>query len=293
MEILRNCWHVCTRGLKTRLIFRDAEDFVYGMNGVAICSHGMKLAVLAFCLMGNHVHFVLNGEERAVKDFIASYIKRTGIWIGNRYGETAPLRRIDVLAKPVLNREQLATVVSYVHRNPLAAGLCTPISYEWSSASVFFSQRRIKSGWRRLGEIPPRQARVILKTRHEGLPPDWFVNDEGMILPQCYLRIGYVERLYGRSASNYMYSLNTNKDAETEILMMEGMRAFPDETMRRKIPVLCKEHFGKDSFDSLEMNDKYALAVIMHRQYSCPAKQVSRLTGMDPVVVSRLFGKED
>lgn len=291
MEILKNCWHACTEGLKTRLMFRDFKDFIQGMNSVAICSHGRKVAVLAFCLMGNHVHFVLNGEEKDVKAFMSAYLKRVGMWTEDKYKERSPFRRIGTLLKPILSREHLAIVISYVHRNPLAAGICAPTNYEWSTANVFFGQRRMRGQWRKIGEFTSRQLKGTLRTRRVDLPDGWLVNEEGLILPQCYVHVRFVEKLYGRSAVNYMYSLNTNKDAEVEALMLSGRRAFPDDVMRQKIPALCKEYFGKDNFDSLSINDKYAFVSILHRQYACGAKQVSRLTGMEPDIVSHLLGK--
>ena len=290
MENVNNCWHVCTEGLKDRLMFRDAEDFIAGMNSVAMCLHGVKVAMLAFCLMNNHVHFVVNGEKETVKAFINRYVKRIGMLTEGRYGEKSPFHGIGVLTKPILSRTQLATVISYVHRNPLAAGLCTPPTYEWSSASVFFSQRRVRKGWRKIGDIAPRKLRDVLKTRAVNLPRGWLLNEEDMIMPQSYLRIGYVERLYG-SPVNYMFSLNTNKDAEIEAAMLAGRRAFSDEVMRRKLPAICKEHFGIDNFDRLRINDKYALVTIMHRLYACNVKQIVRLTAIDSAIVSRLLGK--
>ena len=49
-------WHVCTKGLTSGLIFRSREDYVYGMNGVAVYSQMYRVGTLALCLMDNYVN---------------------------------------------------------------------------------------------------------------------------------------------------------------------------------------------------------------------------------------------
>ena len=49
-----------TGHLEKNLWFRNDEDFVAGMNHVAIqAAQNLKVRVLSFVLMSNHVHFVL------------------------------------------------------------------------------------------------------------------------------------------------------------------------------------------------------------------------------------------
>lgn len=33
---MKKYWHVCTEGLKRRIIFSGKEDFVFGMNGIPV-----------------------------------------------------------------------------------------------------------------------------------------------------------------------------------------------------------------------------------------------------------------
>lgn len=290
MKYVGHFWHVCTEGLRDRLIFRDTTDFIQGMNAVALCSAGRRVAVLAFCLMDNHVHFVLNAEEEDATSFIRNYMRRLGVWLSGRYGETSPLGHINKMIRPVATEEELARVIAYVHRNPLAAGICEPISYEWSSASCFFSPRRIRKIWRRVGDIRVKEREKLLRSRLGNLPAGSYVNDEGMVMPQFYLQIRVVEKLYG-NASGYMYALNTNRDAETEKTLLSGKDAFPDSHLRVRIREICKQTYGREDVNSLSISELSGLAVTLHKQYGCAARQIARLTGMKKEYLSQLLGE--
>lgn len=63
-------WHLCTPGNFTGILFKSKNDFIYGMNMVALSAHKCEgTAIYTFELMNNHVHFVLEGEEANVRNF--------------------------------------------------------------------------------------------------------------------------------------------------------------------------------------------------------------------------------
>ena len=57
-------YHFCTNGLLKNIIFSSNEDYIYGMNAIANCKiQYIDVKILAFCLMNNHVHFILDCEK--------------------------------------------------------------------------------------------------------------------------------------------------------------------------------------------------------------------------------------
>ena len=60
---------ISSEHLETALWFRDEEDFVVGMNYVAVLSVVTGINILAFILMSNHVHFVLECTLEEAKLF--------------------------------------------------------------------------------------------------------------------------------------------------------------------------------------------------------------------------------
>ena len=73
---MENHWHICTDGLEKNVIFKSDTDYIYGMNSIPVCAAGNQVTILAFCLMSNHVHFIVHGEEDNCRKFITQYKKR-------------------------------------------------------------------------------------------------------------------------------------------------------------------------------------------------------------------------
>ena len=84
---------VTTDHLETRLWFRDDEDFKSGMNLVAVTAYSVGVRVLSFILMSNHVHFVLEGEEVKVLQFITEFKRAYSRYLSHKYGSRDTLRR--------------------------------------------------------------------------------------------------------------------------------------------------------------------------------------------------------
>lgn len=289
---LRNCWHVCTEGLKDRLIFIDREDFIYGMNSIPLCSHKAPVAVLAFCLMDNHVHFVVNGEESSVKAFINAYIHRLAKRLHWKYDEKEPLKGTRKTIKNVGDEVYLREVIAYVHRNPMAAGICVPTNYEWSTAGVMFRQKAEEKDYVSVDNLGTVAKRKMLSYNGNDFPKGLFLNEDGMILPKSYVLCGFVEKLY-KTPTSYMYALNTNKDAELELdFAARGRMAYSDSSLRRKMMTLCKEEYGSEDFESLDFDEKCSVASSLKRYYAASVKQVSRITGIDLDFLHALFGKK-
>ena len=72
---VRNCWHFSSDGNAMDLLFGSQEDFRMAMNRIYMARQSTECHILAFCLMNNHVHFILYGELNECKVFMHSYIR--------------------------------------------------------------------------------------------------------------------------------------------------------------------------------------------------------------------------
>ena len=159
-------YHVCTDGLSREIMFRDDSDYISGMNDIPICSLVTAIEVYCFCLMSNHVHFILNGTEYECMEFIRKYKRLRSLRTRVRYGN----KRVDdtpgISVKILDDAEYQMSAISYVIRNPLAAGLkMAPWHYPWSSSFLYFSQGYDLSGYRKVSELGCKEFRETLKTR--------------------------------------------------------------------------------------------------------------------------------
>lgn len=73
---MENHWHVCTDGLEKNVIFKSNGDYIYGMNSMPVRAVGNHVTILVFCLMNNHVHFIIHGEKDNCRKLITQYKKR-------------------------------------------------------------------------------------------------------------------------------------------------------------------------------------------------------------------------
>lgn len=139
-------YHAFTRGLEKDLLFYGDADFLYGMN---IIPRYLKLSgtrLLAFCLMDNHVHFVLEGCRAACNQFIINYKRTVFSFLKKRRGRDVPETTVPGIVG-IENTDRLLTVIAYVLRNPVAAGInYLPQDYKWSSAPTYFRKRCNISG---------------------------------------------------------------------------------------------------------------------------------------------------
>ena len=108
-------WLVTTAHLTNGLWFRDDSDFKVGMNHVALVASSSNVIVIAFILMSNHVHFVLQGTYEDCLLFITRFKKIYAQYYAHRYGSKELLRRNDVnLLELRADDESLERAIAYV-----------------------------------------------------------------------------------------------------------------------------------------------------------------------------------
>jgi REP element-mobilizing transposase RayT len=127
-------YHVVLRGINKQTIFEDEEDnemFLLTLDQYKQKS-GYKL--LAYCLMGNHVHLLMKTEDETLgqcfKRIGASYV----YWYNMKYYRVGHLFQDRYKSEAVETDDYFKAVIRYIHRNPLKAGMVTRLEdYTWSS----------------------------------------------------------------------------------------------------------------------------------------------------------------
>ena len=76
---------VNTNHLSEGLWFRDDDDFKAGMNYVALETAKSGVRVLAFILMSNHVHFLLECNKWESEEFITNIKRKYSLYYRRRY----------------------------------------------------------------------------------------------------------------------------------------------------------------------------------------------------------------
>ncbi len=284
---MKGYYHVSSHGLEKNDIFKTKEDFIRGMNDIALCVLGYDVSILAFCLMSNHFHFVLYGTLEECRSFSEEYKRRCGMRMRQVLGEVQAMRDVSLQFNLIDNVEYLENAIAYVLRNPLAAGVFVmPYHYQWSSISLYFNNGRQPVA-ERLNDMSERKRFRILKSR-VSVPDTYIVDEEGLILPSCYVDLESVEKIFRHPARLMMLlSRKVENDVELKFGVAECV-SMTDQEIVAQMNDLIRNTFGKESMSQLTMEQRIKLCLLLKRNFRAGVKQIARITRLDPEVVSRV-----
>ena len=127
-------YHVTARGDRREPIFADDNDRAAMLDVLAQGLERFDAAALAYCLMGNHYHFVLQTRQpnlsRLMRHVNGVYTQR----FNRRHQKVGHLFQGRFKAILVDSDTYLLAVCRYVELNPVRAALvATPVAWSWSS----------------------------------------------------------------------------------------------------------------------------------------------------------------
>ncbi|MBL8544248.1 MAG: transposase [Hyphomonadaceae bacterium] len=97
---------------------------------------GDRYAMIAWCVMPNHVHVVLEPRgDHALSQIIKSWKAFTAARINKTLGRVGRLWAPDYFDRFMRSEEHLTTTIAYVENNPVAAGLCSSAA-DWPFSSA-------------------------------------------------------------------------------------------------------------------------------------------------------------
>ncbi len=283
-------YHICTSGLAKELWFRDDEDYVDGMNSVAVSAWEAGVCIYCFCLMSNHVHFIVKGSEKDCIRFIREYKRKRSFQLTFRYGNGHSIKGSDIFINEIDTEDYLKKAIAYVMRNPMAAGIAVlPTDYPWSSSNLYFADMAFrKNRYRKLAELSLNSKRKLLKSKL--ILPDWYmVDNDGVVFPGSYVDYKAVERIYN-SPRRLLFHLSSTNDMEMELETgILAKSSYRDSELLASLEVVCAGQFRGRRFDSLSIRDKYLLAREMRRKYGAGAKQLARIMSLDYESLKRML----
>ena len=135
--------HVTARGNRRQLIYLDDLDreIYLLLLGQAVKRH--QWACLAYCLMDNHVHLLIETPEAGLALGVQRMHGLYADTFNKRHGRSGHLFQGRYGAKRIESDEQLWVTARYIARNPVEAGLCgEPGAWVWSSHAAVLGAAR-------------------------------------------------------------------------------------------------------------------------------------------------------
>lgn len=286
---MRKIFLLSTEHLEDGLWFRDIEDFKVAMNYIAVESlqHQMGF-ILTFILMSNHVHFVLKGLREEVVGFVNRFKQRYSRYYSRKYGVKEFLRGNGLDVREIPYEDEAAErAIAYSVMNCVAAGICAhPSQYPWGTGALFFNQASAEGTT--AGSYSARELRRMLHISCPDIPKEWIIGKDVYILPQNYVDIAAVEKLY-RTPQRFNYFLQSSSRARKRLAIEENLPAFKDQTILAALPDLCRSLFQKESFMRLDESEKSEFARQIRFRFSADATQIARVCGVSYAEAARLL----
>ena len=132
-----------------------------------------------------------------------------------------------------------------------------------------------------------RKRSRILKSR-VAVPDHYAIDENGMILPSCYVDAEAVEKVF-RHPSRLLMLLSKKVENEVEICLgIAENVVMTDQEMLTQMGELVRREFGKESISQLSMEQRIRLCLLMKRNFKAGVKQIARLTRIDPDIVAKV-----
>jgi putative transposase len=129
--------HVTQRGNYRQTVFEEAADYEQYCSWVKEYAVKYNLSILAFCLMTNHVHFIVvpHTEDSLARGFNTLHM-RYSQYMNRKHAVRGHLWQGRFFSC-FMDDEHLYRAIRYVERNPVRAGMVKEAwEYRWSSAQV-------------------------------------------------------------------------------------------------------------------------------------------------------------
>ena len=136
-------YHVMMRGINRQQIFYDYEDYDCFLSKLKTYKEISHYQIYAYCLMGNHVHILIKVTDESLETIFRRIGSSYVYWYNLKYQRTGHLFQDRYLSEAVEDDEYFLTVLRYILRNPVKAGICSfPSEYEYSSFREYAGQEQ-------------------------------------------------------------------------------------------------------------------------------------------------------
>lgn len=135
-------YHVIARGNNKEYIFKEEQDKGYFIKIVKEAI-GVDYQLFGYILMDNHYHFIIQRHDKELHHVMHQINNKYSKYFNARYKRVGHVFQSRYKAILVQDERYLLSLIRYVHRNPVRAGMCKNVSdYKWSSNYFYERNRR-------------------------------------------------------------------------------------------------------------------------------------------------------
>ena len=135
-------YHVVARGNRRQSVFHQSRDYRVYLDRLARYRARFEAAVHAYCLMPNHVHILIQAGPPPLAQLMQAVQQSYTQYFNRAYTTVGHVFQGRYKAFVCHRNSHLATLVQYIHLNPVRAGLVTRAeAYPYSSHVLYLRGR--------------------------------------------------------------------------------------------------------------------------------------------------------
>ena len=135
-------YHIMLGGVNNQQIFEEQEDYEKFISILKTCKNICEFKIYAYCLMGNHIHLLIQETKEPIELIIKRLATRFVYWYNIKYQRVGHLFQDRFKSEPIDDERYFLAVLRYIHQNPVKAGICQNINqYPHSSYNEFFKKQ--------------------------------------------------------------------------------------------------------------------------------------------------------
>lgn len=285
-------FHVCSKGKESGLLFQNDEDFKTALDITAIAAYCCGISIYAYCLMSNHVHFIVSASNLSdVAGFISRFKRSYSMHCRNKYSVSGILRRVGISIKKIDSVSYLKNCVAYLLRNPIEARAAKNADcYRWSSYACYFGQDSAQKGiaFRPLSSFSRRVLKNLLKTHADIADSGILLSEDGHVFPGSFVKTSLIEQIFDNSRENMSrYIAKVNYYAMEYELTYSDNTSIPDLKLLKVVSKLSQDWFGENINDIGE-KDRIRLIGVLKRKYKATPGQIARVLSLDREMVFKI-----
>ncbi len=281
-------FHLTTEPIEDDLLVSDEADCIFINNIIAIASFQTECRLLAFAIMSNHLHFILEGAKVDCMLFF-EHIKSKTIPYFTKHGRGNVARRLEPKYIDINNLKQLRDEIVYVIRNPFVIRVdVNPLAYRWCSGFLYFNPFLDKGGVS-AALLPVRAKREFSRSRNpEGLDARILVRN-GVANPASFVDYERTMSFFDNVRQFLMWMFkNVEGQVETARRLGEMPHLNDDEVLSLSFK-LCRSMFAVNTPRELALDKRKKLALKLKNEYSASNGQIARCVNLPLDEVNTLF----
>lgn len=283
-------YHLYTRHIEDDLLFRTEDELNQALNIIAVAVFFAGCKVLAFAIMNNHLHFILEGPESQCRAFY-SFIQQKLAFALGRSGRGHIAQMCTPSFVPINSLKQLRDEIVYVIRNPFVDRVNVNMhAYKWCSGYLYFNpflEDMFVKGVS-ASKMTIEKRRAFKRERNPDIDPRIMVLN-GVALPSCFVDYNRTESFF-ENARQFFQWLYKNVESQIEVARRIGETIVLDDieiwSIARR---LSKELGGTDAPRELPNEAKGRLIKTLKFDYSASNTQIARCVGMPVAAINNLF----